>query len=107
MKKPARFLLMIVSVFMSCSAYNSYPEINCDAAELRVINTGMDTIPYAIGSGIVNGTLAPGDSISHFLGPVHINAEEQSTWEVDFVTPHKTYTVEVNECLERLLVHEP
>ncbi len=107
MKKPARFLLLMSSVWISCSAYNNNPDMDCDSAELRVINTGMDTIPYAFGSDLMNSKLAPGDSISRFLGPVHINAEEQSTWEVDFITPHKTYTVEVNECLERLHVHEP
>ena len=73
--------------------------ISFDNAELRIKNTGTDTIYYSFNSSAYTDTLLPGATISEFVGPIEVSDETESTVTTSFMSTHGNFFVEVDDCV--------
>lgn len=94
-------------MLVSCTKTETTSSLNCDNAELRIFNSGVDTILYAFGAPECCNKLAPHDSASYFFGSLQNTTEDLHTWQIDVYTPQRKYLVEMNSCVQILDIHAP
>lgn len=87
---------IILLIFAGCRKKDG---ISCDNAELRIKNIGNDTIWYSFNSSNWDQQLLPDSSISHFVGPIEISDESESTVTTTFSSDHGSYAITVDDCL--------
>ena len=94
-----KVLLGIGIVLVGFAACKKKDGISCDNAELRIKNIGNDTIWYSFNSRAWDQMLLPDSSVSHFVGPIEVSDESESTVTTYFESDHGNYAIEVNDCL--------
>lgn len=96
MKKLILPACLVLVGFMACKKKD---EIHCDNAELRIKNTGNDTIYYGFNTSAWTEILLPDSTISHFVGPVEVTSTSESTVTTTFESDHGSFSIEINDCL--------
>lgn len=95
MKKSIFGLLIFTAFLYSCNK-----DIECDNAQICIVNNTGDTVMYAWGSNHYEDTLLPNQKACRNVGPVTITRNSASYSTVYFDCTKGSYYYDVTDCYE-------
>lgn len=86
-------ILFLLLLFASCTK-----RVECDDAQVCVVNTGTDTIHYCWNCNSFTNILLPGESTCKNVGEIKITSNTEITVSTYFESDHGSYIIDVEDC---------